>query len=365
MCKFKKFLSVTLSLSIVFNLGLSTKAFADESEYLNKYCSERNSKGGYWDANCASIEARKILLSGEKDYVIMENQGARADKDVYLFNFRALDKLFEVLDWDKKEFEVCRKNALLRKILKFIFNKFTTAITTAMGGLFGFLIGDYWFKAAKVYEEKQKVQEEKKKKEALPEVSGSQENKVDKKSETGWSKFKTGTLKEALGLGKWGTRIVSSLYGSMLSLGIWGLISSFASPSYKEEIDYTHINGKKDDLKEYLIEMITSERWLLFTEKKFYEIADSLMLIIPRDDDCSPPLDLQGTVTGLDYTDEEKNTFKQKFEKLAEDLKNNIKDRKDAHRKCSVLEYGEEKVAKWEKMIDEAIKQRNAEQKES
>ena len=151
----------------------------------------------------------------------------------------------------------------------------------------------------------------------------------------------------------------------MLSLGIWGLISSFASPSYKEEIDYTHINGKKDDLKEYLIEMITSERWLLFTEKKFYEIADSLMLIIPRDDDCSPPLDLQGTVTGLDYTDEEKNTFKQKFEKLAEDLKNNIKDRKDAHRKCSVLEYGEEKVAKWEKMIDEAIKQRNAEQKES
>lgn len=102
MCKFKKFLSVTLSLSIVFNLGLSTKAFADESEHLNNVCSERNFKGGYFEKYCALNKAKEILLSGEKDYVIIENQGASADKDVYLFNFRALDKLFEVLDWDKK-----------------------------------------------------------------------------------------------------------------------------------------------------------------------------------------------------------------------------------------------------------------------
>lgn len=363
MCKFKKFLSVTLSLSIVFNLGLSTKAFADESEYWNKYCSERNSKGGYSNEYCANIEARKILLSGEKDYVIMENQGGLAQEDIYFFNFRALDKLFEVLDWDKKEFEVCRKNALLRKKLKSIFNKFTTAITTAMGGLFGFLIGDYWFKAAKVYEEKQKVQEEKKKKEALPEVSGSQENKVDKKSETGWSKFKTGTLKEALGLGKWGTRIVSSLYGSILSLIIFVLTYSFTSlMSYKGELDFLDINGEKDWLKERLIERITSNEWPF--NERFYESDDVLKIVTHRYDGDFESY-IHSSAIGLNYTDEEKNTFKQKFEKLAEDLKNNIKDRKDAHRKCYVLEYGEEKVAKWEKMIDEAIKQRNAEQKES
>ncbi len=109
MCKFKKFLSVTLSLSIVFNLGLSTKAFADESEYLNKYCSERNSKGGYLNSSCANIEARKILLSGEKDYVTMENLGLDGNSKCFCFKFNALDKVLSKFGFDKIGLELHKK----------------------------------------------------------------------------------------------------------------------------------------------------------------------------------------------------------------------------------------------------------------
>lgn len=340
MCKFKKFLSVTLSLSIVFNLGLSTKAFADESEYWNKYCSERNSKGGYSDEYCARIEAEKILLSGEKDYVIMENQGDSADKDVYLFNFRALDKIFEVLDWDKKEFEVIRKNVLLGKKLKSIFNLDTAKVAGAVGGLFGFLFGGYLPKEVKVNEEKQKVQEEKKKNEVLPEVSGSQENKDDKKSETRWSKFKAKFLEEVLNFGKLIDRIALAICGYEVSFIIFCMAAVVGdSMIHNGNYDFHKLSWRKDVLKERLVEMITSNKWPFDKEERFYEKDDSLEIVIPRDKE-SYSYYINSRAIGLNYTDEEKNTFKQKFEKLAEDLKNNIKDRKDredALNKCAAL----------------------------
>ena len=107
MCKLKKFLSVVLSLSMVFSAGMSEKAFADESDsYWDKYCSERNSKGGYLHEYCARREAKKILLSGEKDYVIMENLGVDGNSKYFCFKFNALDKVLSEFGFDKTEFEL-------------------------------------------------------------------------------------------------------------------------------------------------------------------------------------------------------------------------------------------------------------------
>lgn len=110
MCKLKKFLSVVLSLSMVFSAGMSKKAFADESDsYWDKYCSERNSKGGYLHEYCARREAKKILLSGEKDYVTMENLGLDGNSKCFCFKFNALDKVLSKFGFDKIGLELHKK----------------------------------------------------------------------------------------------------------------------------------------------------------------------------------------------------------------------------------------------------------------
>lgn len=95
---------------MVFNAGMSKKVFADELDsYKDKCCFERNSKGGYLNSSCANIEARKILLSGEKDYVTMENLGLDGNSKCFCFKFNALDKVLSKFGFDKIGLELHKK----------------------------------------------------------------------------------------------------------------------------------------------------------------------------------------------------------------------------------------------------------------
>ena len=62
MLKLKKFLSVLLSMALVFNLRTSLKSEAFIPAELESDCAQKNSKGGYIEDSCAIWEAENAFL---------------------------------------------------------------------------------------------------------------------------------------------------------------------------------------------------------------------------------------------------------------------------------------------------------------
>ena len=360
MFKLKKFLSVILSASVFLNSAPPTKVFADDSgfdvdEYTRRYCTEKNAKGGYVDEVCADLEARKILSSGEQDYLIMKNQGAQANKDYHYFTFRALDKIAEVLDWDRKEAEGCRKLALIERKMNFIFNKITTAIMAAAGGIVGFVVGDYGFKL---------VESQKKNDEVVLEVPSAQKKYSNKESKTKWSKFKNWLQRELKDTEKWSSRFLMSFLGSSvfllvfaamhaLSCGSWLLINSGMK-------NVSKLNNQKCREADFLIENSVD----YFED---YNLDKYFKIIIDYDANAKPEVRFRPYYVdkGLFYNKKEIASFKEKAKELVEALKNNNQKRHDMYRECEVLKYGEEEVARKEKLLDEFFKERSNKRKEN
>ena len=90
MRKFKKLLSIILSISFLLISTLSLSALADD--YAD-YC-YKNSKGGYANPECAFDELLKVSHN-EADYVNVGNLGQAGDQVHCAFNFRAFDEMFE------------------------------------------------------------------------------------------------------------------------------------------------------------------------------------------------------------------------------------------------------------------------------
>ena len=123
MLKLKKFLSVLLSLALVFNLGTSLKSEAFIPAEFESDCAQKNSKGGYIEDGCAYWEAENALLNEKKDYIVIKNLGPLADRTFYYFSFNALDKILDVVnqstDEMQKEIDKLeqKKNSLKRSML--------------------------------------------------------------------------------------------------------------------------------------------------------------------------------------------------------------------------------------------------------
>lgn len=123
MLKLKKFLSVLLSLTFVFNFGTSLKSEAFIPAEFESDCAQKNSKGGYEDDSCAIWEAKNALLKEKRDYIVIKNLGPLADRTFYYFSFNALDKILDVVnqptDEMQKEIDKLeqKKNSLKRSML--------------------------------------------------------------------------------------------------------------------------------------------------------------------------------------------------------------------------------------------------------
>ena len=139
MLKLKKFLSVLLSLTFVFNFGTSLKSEAFIPKEFESDCAQKNSKGGYIEDGCAYWEAENALLNEKKDYVVIENLGPLADRTFYYFSFNALDKILDVVnqptDEMQKEIDKLeqKKNSLKRSMLPKI------SLSSALGAVGGHL----------------------------------------------------------------------------------------------------------------------------------------------------------------------------------------------------------------------------------
>ena len=305
MCKLKKFLSV--GLSMVFSAGMSKKAFADESDsYWDKYCSERNSKGGYLHEYCARREAKKILLSGEKDYVIMENLGVDGNSKYFCFKFNALDKVLSEFGFDKTEFELHKEMDEVKKKENSEFTVKKVLLKLGLGTLLGSLYEIYLLK-------KQKKEDEQSQKE--------QDSKKQKEQDQKKKQQKISKIKEEKGLYSFLGFYISSVI-LVLKYAYYNLKWDKPYKKWREVFD-------KNYYKEFNLDFILKFLKEKFIEKRSYLTADCLELTSNEIRDIFS-LNYFANL-GINYTEEEKAGFEQNLKKLTEDINASKEERENIY----------------------------------
>lgn len=300
MFRIKKFLAVTLILSIIFNLSLETKVFSYESgfdvdKYLSENCSERNFNGGYLRQGCAGIEAQKILLSGEKDFLVMRDLGALGDCTFYYFTFNALDRILDELGIDSDEDNLRQEYLDLEERVNNDFSKLKVLPSVGASALIGVLGGDLLFKSIKTKEQKRKLFESKDNTKTLP------RNNV--------------LTRLILNAGVGVVRLVGALCGALIPSIL--LHIKYKSENKKLEqiwekkTEIYKMNEKRADVLNVMLSHIKSARYL---DRDFFAVRTSPNHYWTFD---------SGNV-GLNYTEEEKANLHEKMKKLAQDIEENL-----------------------------------------
>ncbi len=157
MLKLKKFLSVLLSMALVFNLRTSLISEAFIPAEFESDCAQKNSKGGYIEDSCAIWEAENALLNEKKDYVVIKNLGPLADRTFYYFSFNALDKILDVVNQptDEMQKEIDKLEQKKNSLKESAFSKiFLSSVFGVIGGHLSARLFD-WCRTA-LYNKEQK-----------------------------------------------------------------------------------------------------------------------------------------------------------------------------------------------------------------
>lgn len=289
MINLKRFLSIILSASLFLSPVLSQKSFAytpgfDVDKYLEEHCYEKNDKGGYINRGCASIESQSILLKGEKDYVIMRNLGPLADQTVYHFNFKALDKILEEIGIDTQEMEL-QKQLDEQFKQRYSFTPIKVLTDISLSSLVGTLCGHGVVKFSK-------------------------SNKIRQKIHTSNS-----FIKAILDASKKTIYLTSAVLGGLLS----AIYQAVRYDNISKNIDQIITEKKKivelNDNKSHAFRVM-----LRHIEDLCYSNEDFFVIRSYPDYSWS----FSSGKLGLNYTEEEKVKFPQKFEQLAKDIRENL-----------------------------------------
>ena len=162
MISFKKFLSVLLSMALVFNLRTSLISEAFIPAEFESDCAQKNSKDGYIEDSCAIWEAENALLNEKKDYVVIKNLGPLADRTFYYFSFNALDKILDVVNQptDEMQKEIDKLEQKKNSLKESAFSKISlSSVFGAIGGHLSARLFD-WCRTA-LYNKEQKKRSKK------------------------------------------------------------------------------------------------------------------------------------------------------------------------------------------------------------
>lgn len=288
--KLKKFLSFILSFFIFLNSNLTLIAFADDfdyDKYLKEHCQERNSKGNYFDEQCAELEAEQILMQGKDDYVVMKNLGPKANQAIYYFNFRALDKIIEEIGLDKLEDELDEQMDALTKRSDKTFKPMKVLSKIGISSLIGVLGSQVVLSVSKAYKSKKDKHK--------------QNKSISNAILTGGAAtiYFTGA---AIG------GLLSAIYQKIK----FDYFSDKINQIWVEKDKITKLNKNKAFALKLMLDYINDKDFMQ-GEDCFYVHENPY-----REWDCNP------VNLGLNYTDEEKAEFLQKFEKLKKDVEENL-----------------------------------------
>ncbi len=289
MLKLKKFLSVLLSLTFVFNFGTSLKSEAFIPKEFESDCAQKNSKGGYIEDGCAYWEAENALLNEKKDYIVIKNLGPLADRTFYYFSFNALDKILDVVnqstDEMQKEIDKLeqKKNSLKRSMLPKI------SLSSVFGAVGGHL-------SARLFDWCRVI------------LYNNRKREYSKKD------IKLTPVKLMLYAGTGIFELVGAVAAGLLS----AVCLSTKQDNIKDEI--LKINK---EMKEVNSDKIYALRGILTDIKEANYKNEDYFIINDYPNDCW----LFGASNmGLNYTEAQREAFEPKFQKLAKDIEDAIKD---------------------------------------
>ncbi len=282
MFNFKKLLSIALGLSItIIPIKSSKKSiiFAAELKQnetfdIERYCDARKREGLYLE-ECASYEAEEILKSGKQDYVSFLNTGPLADTKFYYFNFKALDKILETINFRNG-------NDILNEINKLDqerssrFSKIKVIPKMLLGAIIGTLSGKFLANSI------------------------SSNSSIRRRTRTPANAISTGTAGFI--------KLIGAACGTILS----GFIQNKQYNSYSEKIDQLLKKSNANELKEYALEGIKD-----FIDNSNYFKKRDILVIKGYPNRC---WGFEGRQLELNYTEEEKAEFKQSFKKLSDDI---------------------------------------------
>lgn len=291
--KVKKFLSIVLSLTLIFSPLVAKGVYANRSEFSEDECWKdciKNSKGGYESDLCAGKEAEKILLSGEKDCVVIKDVGPLANEEIYYFTFRALDKILDELGLDDNEDKLREELQRLRKERISYFSTLKNMLRVGVGSSLGAWGGNGLYNLAR------------------------SEYRRYRKAEIKSLKKST---KNILNLGIGAMRFIGAICAGLLTAVLLKIKYDECRGKERELFNKEHkiykLNEKKADALDFILYHIKNSNHLL--EENFFAVH-ALPKEIWRFE--------YGNIEGLNFTEEEKASLPEKMEKLAQDIEENL-----------------------------------------
>ena len=318
--KIKKLLSIILSMTLILNFADITSQNAHATEFHEECLADcpKNSKGGYWDTSCAWEEAEKAILNG-MDYVVMKDQGPHENEDLYFFTFRALDKILDEIGLDPSEDKLREEWQKLEKERVSYFSSLKNILRVGIGSLLGALGGNRLYSLAQSnYEGHHKSSHHK----------SSHRNHHNHKSPHGLE-ISEHRHHESGNFLRDTTRVISKLgANTMMLIGATciGLITAILlkikhdiaekneSEIFNKAYHMKKLNGKKAFALNMMLQHIKKLNYLTKDDEKLFSVH-----VQPKEDWM-----FSSENFGLNYTEEEKASFPEKFKKLAQDIEKNL-----------------------------------------
>ena len=318
--KIKKILSVFLSMLLFLNPILAEKASAmdqkTKEEYFLTHCPKKNSKGGYVYDSCAWKDAEEALLNGT-DYVIMRDQGPYGNEDLYFFTFRALDKILDELGLDPGEDKFNEEWETFKKKQNSYFSPFKNILRVGVGSLLGALGGNELYSLAQSnYEGHHKSSHHKSSHKNHHNHKPSHGLEISEHKHQGSRNFLRDT-----------TRVISKLGANAMMLIGAACVGLITSILLKIKYNSEWEKGWKIFDKSYKAYKLNNKKAAplnsLLEYIKNYSLEDKTIFFAatePKQVWRAYPINLEG----LNYTEEEKASFPEKFKKLAQDIEKNL-----------------------------------------
>lgn len=291
--KVKKFLSIVLSLALIFNPLVAKDVYANSSEFSEDECWKdciKNSKGGYESELCAGKEAEKILLSGEKDYVVIKEVGPLANEEVYYFTFRALDKILDELGLDHNEDKLREELQSLRKERISYFSTLKNMLRVGVGSSLGAWGGNGLYNLARskhIRYHKDKIADVKRPAKTILKLSANAMRFI-------------------------GAACVGLVTSVLLKIK-YDECRGKERELFNKEHKIYKLNEKKADALDFILDHIKNSNYLL--EENFFAVH-----AVPKGVWHFE----YGNIEGLNFTEEEKAKLPEKMEKLAKDIEENL-----------------------------------------
>ena len=235
-------------------------------------------------------EAEEALLSGT-DYVIMRDQGPYGTEDLYFFSFRALDKILDELGLDPSEDKLREEWQNLEKERTSYFSTSKNILRVGIGSLIGALGGNGLYRLAR------------------------SERKKHHKDRIQSLRSPVRIISK-LGVGA--MRLIGAACVGLKTLIILKKNHDIAKKKEYEIFDKEYkiykLNNKKADALNLMLHWIKNSNYSL--EDKTIFFAETA----PKQIWEAYPINLES----LNYTEEERASFPEKFKKLVQDIEKNL-----------------------------------------